>query len=349
MYGKHIIIGGILAGLLCLSACSDDELGTIDRMDVNRFEFPQGSNSWDKEIEQIAKDWGMFIIYKDYTKDDLNKTWLFNRYNPMYEGDLPSEDEVPVYLEIMKKWILSTYDKEDDNDRSQLPVYFYFVNNYHDNNNNKIRLNLGGFDYWSLSFTTEELSNGLAPEAEHGVACSFGYKAIKSSFESGDYVIPSDFTQMTDYESSIGSEYISFEEWKANNPDKDDSWYTRYVYAYQRDPDNVYYKRGFLPDIKETFDGETGYPRWMPLIGQEWQTSTTKQERVQNDFFNYVRFAMSYPETKVYELYPVDGEDESMNVANQLILDKYHFVVKCMKDSYQVDLVSYAGILEHEK
>ena len=55
----------LLLALLGLASCTDDDgVGTVQRVDLLDFEFPQGNDPWDREIEQIAKDWGMYIIYK---------------------------------------------------------------------------------------------------------------------------------------------------------------------------------------------------------------------------------------------------------------------------------------------
>lgn len=344
MFKKNVIIG-ILISLFILTACSDDKLDSFEKTNMIRFEFPQGENSWDQEIKQIAEEWGIYIIYKDYTKEDLNRSWVFSRYNPVYEGDLPSEPEVQIYLNIIKKWVLSTYNKDEESDRSKLPVYFYLVNNYHDADSNYMRLNMKGFDYWSLSFTTEEFSGGLDARYEHSVACTFGYKSILAHLEQ-EKIISSGFPDMTDYVSSVGSRYLTYEKWKEEYPDKDD-WEWKWWYPYQKDPVNVYYKRGFVPEISTTFDEETGCPEWMPLISLEWKTWPPVEERILNDFLNYVRFAMVYTENKVYEKYPVNSEDESLNEANKLIRDKYHFVTEYMRSVYQIDLAEYAGILEN--
>ena len=54
----------LLLSLLGLASCGDDDnIGFVEKFDLQQFDFPQGDNPWDKEIEQIAKDWGMYIIY----------------------------------------------------------------------------------------------------------------------------------------------------------------------------------------------------------------------------------------------------------------------------------------------
>ena len=60
LYGIMLLLW---AGMI---ACVDnDNVKYVDSVNLIDFEFPQGNDPWDKEIEQIAKDWGMYIIYKD--------------------------------------------------------------------------------------------------------------------------------------------------------------------------------------------------------------------------------------------------------------------------------------------
>ena len=64
----------LLLALLGLASCTDDDgVGTVQRVDLLDFEFPQGNDPWDREIEQIAKDWGMYIIYKNVDSTHLNR------------------------------------------------------------------------------------------------------------------------------------------------------------------------------------------------------------------------------------------------------------------------------------
>ena len=41
-----------------VSCVDNDNIGPIEKVNFLQFDFPQGNALWDKEIEQIAKDWG---------------------------------------------------------------------------------------------------------------------------------------------------------------------------------------------------------------------------------------------------------------------------------------------------
>lgn len=371
----------LLLSLLGLASCGDDDnIGFVEKFDLQQFDFPQGDNPWDKEIEQIAKDWGMYIIYKDVDSTHLNKMWTSPiYYDPIYVCKTPSDEDVQVYLELVKTWLLGSLDKNKDSDRKQLPFYLYLVNDLNDGNprsqtygKKHIQFKKDGLDYWSLSFTGEELEAGLTSEIIHNVACSFSYPGLKVRFSSGEYEIPDEFAVMSDYESRIGIRYYSLEQFKIDNPWAPDSYYTEDVMVHpnEKDPENAFQRRGFAPEIGEDFKPVTvvgwsktyGAPTWMPWSVKIIETpygsfeddrnpgpvAETVKERVLQDFMNMVRLAMTYPETQIREDFPLDAEDPLEQAGNQIINDKYDLVVKYMKDTYNVDLPKYADILDGE-
>ena len=59
-----------------VSCVDNDNIGPIEKVNFLQFDFPQGNALWDKEIEQIAKDWGMYIIYKNVDSTHLNRMWV---------------------------------------------------------------------------------------------------------------------------------------------------------------------------------------------------------------------------------------------------------------------------------
>ena len=160
----------LLLALLGLASCTDDDgVGTVQRVDLLDFEFPQGNDPWDREIEQIAKDWGMYIIYKNVDSTHLNRMWTTPIYNdPIYVCTTPSNEEIQIYLDLVKEWLLGGMDKNKEEDRRSLPYYLYLVNDFNDGNprsqtyqKNHIQFKKDGLDYWSLSFTSDELEAGL--------------------------------------------------------------------------------------------------------------------------------------------------------------------------------------------
>ena len=77
MTTKNIYITLFIAVFALFSySCDDSE--TLESSDIDtmsRFEFPEGSNEWDKIFKDIYEEHGVQIIYKGFTESDLNKSW----------------------------------------------------------------------------------------------------------------------------------------------------------------------------------------------------------------------------------------------------------------------------------
>lgn len=361
--------------LIAFISCSDDKLGEVAIQDLNRFEFPQGNDPWDKEIAQIASDWGMFIIYKNVDSTNLNQVWTMPDFRrPIYVCDEPSDEQIQEYLKIIEEGLLTTLDKTKENDRKQLPVYLYLVNNFRDNNEKSetfgktVQIKLDGFDYWSLSFTDQEWEEGVSAKTTHKITCSFSYPKIESALLSGEISVPSEFSRISDYTTRIGTRYMSFEQYKKENPyafppGMDDMYqmiYEMSVATYERSNENSYTHRGFVPEVTKDFvvvKQNYGCPTWMPWIKQSvmgfeqeinFDYLKTEEERLAADFLSYVRYAMTYTEAHARETYPVENvEDEYALKGNQMINQKYDIVVEYIKSSLGIDLPKYAAILEN--
>ena len=371
LYGIMLLLW---AGMI---ACVDnDNVKYVDSVNLIDFEFPQGNDPWDKEIEQIAKDWGMYIIYKDVDSTHLNKMWTTPSYNsPIYTCTTPSGEEVQQYVELVKEWLLGSLDKDVKEDRDLLPCYLYVVNDFKDNNpksptyGKHIQLKQDGLDYWSLSFTSEEMEAGLTPKMIHTLACAFSYLGMKSRFETGEYKVASEFVEMSDYEEKIGIRYYSLEDFLADNSWASEMDYQFMVTPYEKDPENAFLRRGFLPQVGENFELITvvtgdmgpketyGAPTWMPWIpyadygdfvidDNPGPVAETVEERVLLDFLNTIRYAIVFSEQKVREKFPLDAEDPLDVEGNQIINAKYDLVVEYMKTTYGIDLPKYASILD---
>lgn len=365
--------------LLCwgVTSCYDnDDIEDTNSFNLLEFTFPQGDNPWDKEIEQIAKDWGMYIIYKDVDEAALNKGWADHYYNePVYSCTTPSDEDVQLYLKLVKDWLLGSLDKTNEADRQQLPLYLYIVNDFKDSNPNSpsngkhVMLKKDGMDYWSLSFLSEELQAGLSKEQIHKVACAFSYPGMVSRFESGEYQIAEGFAALSDYETPIGTRYYSLEQWLEDNPwmEGQEEVYEMMTSAHERDEVNAYKHRGFLPTVREDFrlaaDLEdpmfpttSGAPTWMPWIPDVYgddlvdynpgPVAETVEERIFNDFLNTIRYAMVRSKEAISQEFPLEVENQYMKEGYGIIHQKYDMVVKHLKDNYNIDLTKYAEILK---
>ena len=94
---------------------------------VLRFEFPQGNNSWDKEIEEIHNIYGVYLIYKDISTQDLNRKWTSLGTGKLYYGNDLTDEQVPYYLNFLKNHVLNYVSPEIA--KTVLPVKIYMLDN----------------------------------------------------------------------------------------------------------------------------------------------------------------------------------------------------------------------------
>lgn len=345
MLMKRIFYWLALLTVLTMNGCSDDDLGPVETASVLRFEFPQGNDVWDREFERIAKDWGMYVIYKDIDSLALNRSWTTPVNASMaYKGDAVAEENIPVYLDLIKTTMLSSLDKTKESNRKMLPVYLLLLNNFRSSSGQTMQINMKGFDYWVLSLTDEELASGLSTVAKHKIACTFGYLPIASELDEGVLKASEQFLETTDYNTPIGVAY------NMGSPFFD-----------SQDPVNLYLRRGFLPQTSEDFeleapqgDPSTYAPSWMPWISgavfspdfsRNYQYEQDVNVRYAKDFVNYIRYAMMYTEEEIRTMYPLDGGDPIEQRGNALIQKKYDMVIGYMKSKGH-DLAGFADILK---
>ena len=71
---RHIILSA--AVILGFAACNDEDALTPnpDTAGVT-YEFPEGNNAWDQDLQEIANEFGVKCIYKNLTLEDLTRSW----------------------------------------------------------------------------------------------------------------------------------------------------------------------------------------------------------------------------------------------------------------------------------
>jgi hypothetical protein len=67
----------IILGIWALQACSKEEALTPTALEsaISKFDFPQGDSPTDNVIKEIYEEYGVKLIYKDFTESDVNRTW----------------------------------------------------------------------------------------------------------------------------------------------------------------------------------------------------------------------------------------------------------------------------------
>jgi len=214
-------------GLTMVSCSDEDAITPSGDYSVVRFDFPQGNNDFDRELEEIHDRYGIYLIYKDITVQDLNRRWTsVGTDNTYYGNDVPDSD-MPFYVDFFKNRVLKHVG--DKSDLGILPVKVYLMENFRalpygmeDNEDldnpgtgtsdpygDKVSryfriMKTDGFDYWAISFKKSEIE-GRNPEGPKRVAAVIFFNILKQALLDGKYAEPSTFRDGIDFETPLMS------------------------------------------------------------------------------------------------------------------------------------------------
>ena len=150
----------IVGCLFFMVGCDDEKaLEATPYTEEMPFEFPQGKNQWDREIQKIQEDMGVYIVYKDFQTKDLNRGWVIPRPQDIFVGEGLTDAQVPFYFNFVRDNLFRFLNK--DFVRPILPKYFYLVNDLHVESNKERKYDVSdkfdGLDFWAISFTDEKI------------------------------------------------------------------------------------------------------------------------------------------------------------------------------------------------
>lgn len=341
---KRVVYSAIIlmAGFFILGSCSDDEDAITPSGNYSplRGEFPQGDTEYDKTIENISKEYGVYLLYKDITEQDLNRDWMSTGTGDLYVAGIEEErengrwnlpdEQLPFYVNYFSNHIFPNITKEFA--KSAFPVKIYMINNLRteprifgdeeeDETENEsdattgtgtssfTPIKLGNFDNWAVSFS-EEMMYGNNPEyALKQLRCILINELIKNSMEKGEIDSPDEFWEGFDFTEGVKME------------------------LYNTAKDNYKYKLGFIEMINDKFG--TG------RLGQVWIdyyfSSVSYWEKGNpnyNLFTTYIKNAIW--------LTPEEFAQKYDPVKYPMIHEKYNIVVNHMKEVYGLDIVGIA-------
>ena len=117
-----------LSAVISLTACHKEEaiIPSNEGMPT-RFEFPQGNQSWDQDIIDIQKKFGIYLIYKDFSTDDFNRSWTGG--GGSYTGSDLTDEQARWYVDFMKDHIFAYLTPEIT--KKVLPIYYYMVYDFY--------------------------------------------------------------------------------------------------------------------------------------------------------------------------------------------------------------------------
>lgn len=195
------IFCGIL-GILCCMACTDDEnITSRDEGFKLSFEFPQGTNEWDKTAQEIQEKYGVYLIYKDIDSTHLRKTWT--SVNSRYAGESLTDDQAAFHIKFLKEHIFAYLSPEVT--AQALPIYYYLVYNYRNSTASLSPMmnTSNGIDYWVNSIFSKKQPT-ISTEAQYR-ECR--YRMMRCIFEKlsahGNIVASKDFHNGFDYKTAL--------------------------------------------------------------------------------------------------------------------------------------------------
>lgn len=310
-----------VVGCMLFTSCYDeDALTPGDRVLESRFEFPQGSNSWDEEAQDILDEFGIYLIYKNYAEDDFNRSWTGGTggggFQSNYTGSDLNDTQAEEAIAFMQKHIFTYLNR--DVIQKALPPYIYlaydlsarteFIPGYPAKSN--VNISFEGLDYWAISWGgIQEISTGLgtppitSPIAPPTTAkeCwkmrgEFMQVTFRKAIENGGIEMPTGFGDNFDYKTAI-----------------------QYADAYKDDP-NYYMMRGF--------PGKMGFSGFN--LSPIYKVTEMNPEKC---FIAYVQMCMYYTRE----------EFESQFASTYTLLaEMRQQVVDYMKEKYNIDLEAIA-------
>lgn len=299
--------------------------------------FPQDSTKLDTTLLDIKNDYGVYLIYKGITEQDLNREWVSMGTGDIYIAgkeedrdkgdigwDLPKE-QLPLYVDFFQNHIFKNIGKEIA--QSALPVKIYMINglrteprDYGEGNSNNIgtgsnpkkTIKLGTFDNWAVSL--DEVFNKEGQEQEYAIKqmrCILAIELIKNAIDKKEIESPDEFWEKFEFSVDKKIDHID---------------YTKANYKY---------KLGFVDMINDNFG--TGE------LKQVWPNSdviktTIYWDRVLHPSYNLFTTYIK----NIMWLTPEEFDARYQTSKYPLIKEKYDIVVKHMKEVYGIDLVGIA-------
>lgn len=320
---KYILIA--LSSILAFTSCYKE-----DPIDPNttggillRYDFPQGNNEWDKDLQKIADDFGTFVIYDKLNDGDFNRSWTAS--TGAYFGQSLKDDEQKKFqITFLKDHVFRFLNHKMT--RNTFPVYLYLAWNVYTPINWGGTMFLGnyvpliktdGMDYWAFCIESDCVGenvggyvNTFRPITETNVTLTRGIilmNIINKAISKGAIETPKEFSDRIDY-------------------------VTKIVYAKgsENDP-NYFWKRGIIGSIVGLTKFTVGHPTSLSKM-----TPSALFER-------YIMVAMKYTREEliggVFTLEPTKGHIVAYDAQKYpLILEMYDFTVAYLKENYDWDV-----------
>ena len=325
----------LFACIVSFNACNEEEeLTPSGNYSPIRGGFPQGETRYDSIINDIKNEYGVYLLYKDITEEDLNRDWVSAGTGDIYVGgydyeredlawNLP-EEHLPFYVDYFNSYIFPNITKDFAN--ATFPVKIYMIHNlrteprdYGEDNvvggtdtDPYKSIKLGNFDNWAISFKDEIINGDNAEYSLKQQRCIFMIQTIYNAIEKGRIDSPDEFWSGFDFSADK----------KMNHVDPSKA--------------NYKYKLGFVDMINDNFGTGVQKQVWVPPYANETSCYYWEKDKYPNYnlFTTYLKNAMWLTPEELDERYPASKYP--------MIKEKYDIVVEHMLTTYGINLVGIA-------
>ena len=304
--------------MVLFTACYDESPLVADLEESNsgllRFEFPQGTNSWDKDLKEIQEKFGVYVIYKDIDSTDLNRSWTGTFVGTKYYGEGSADEQAEYVVNFLKNHIFANLTPEIT--ERVFPMYWFIVYDSHTifdlggimTMKLAAQYRYDGLDFWSMCWFYGEpdpLQGGIeTPETDEELweeRVDILWNILDKAFENGNIKVPDTFYTRFDYETEI-------------------------VYGTGLELDaNYYVMRGFPGNFYgATYNNGAGF----------YQLTSIDGISPEENFLEYIHLCMWKTEEELNMKWP--------KATYALLWEMRAFVIDYMKNTYNIDLEAIA-------
>lgn len=285
----------------------DDIVATEQGSMLDKYEFPQGNDTWDQIFESIYKSHGVQIIYKEFSTGDWGQTWLETKDTTLKGERFETAEELTAVAEYMKKFIFDPLKPEMT--QGIFRPYIYLIKNM-EQGGKSVSLKVG-MDNWAFCPMVGDVDTEDYASYVYNAKIVIFTSILKQAFERGKISLPESFYELADYTTETRSYYMA---------------------NYYNDWENLWSRRGFYTYC--TIDGVPYFPRMGSTTHNV--SISTMQEKSPTEFEYFVKNILT---TK--DLLSVYFEDGNHYEKCPLLLQRTQIFVDHMKDEYGIDLLGY--------
>ena len=309
-----------------LTACvlpGEEAISDVESYSPLRMAFPQGDHDFDRQIVQVHDDYGVYLIYKEVTDEDLNRRWTSVATGNVLHGDDVPDAYVPFYVNFFASHIFPYVDRSMI--QRAFPVKIYMLDNFRgvprdieDDGSSTYAMSqyFDGFDFWAISFTHDEIESvGDSRLTMKQKRCAFLLKVFRLFVNNGTLTVPEEFRSLVNYNQSV---YF---------PD-----------VYENE-ERYYRNQGFIDNLNDDFTKDQHpYPETYRLMSPNYYTSGSyhaDEPAEYRDYLIWLRACMFYTEEEFFTKYPAERYP--------IIEQRYHVVVDDMLERNGIDLQGIAN------